>query len=281
MPRAAALLSEATPPASASRPSAAATAPAPAPAPRRQAAPATMRRSPSGGDMKFLIQTMSGQMDEALNALVEGKEKEDEAERTTQRVREHLRLLHQAVESAMDSTSPIDTAALGEKLAAVQSETDRLLEGKVIAERQAAVLLERNAELERQLSEVKTERDRYRSDATSAGALAEGLAPGVLASVHGVDSLDEEGLRAEVTRLRAEVLRQKEQLEQARSIEAALEQLAHAEAAAAAASAAAEASQAAIARLHSGQQRSDKASAAGGSGGNTGGGRRGLPQYDR
>jgi hypothetical protein len=231
--------------------------------------------------MKFLIQTMSGQLDEASNALVKGKEKEDEAQRTTQRVREHLQLLHQAVQSAMDSAAPIDTASLGEKLAALQRETDGLLEGKTIAERQAAVLQERNAVLERQLVEMKEDCDRYQSAAAKAGALVEGLAPGALASVpqQAVDSLDEEGLRAEVGRLRVEVVRQQAQLEQARSIEEALEQLARAEAAAAAASAAAEASLAATAHLHS-SQHGDRAAPMSGSGSQNSGRRR-LPQYDR
>lgn len=231
--------------------------------------------------MKFLIQTMSGQLDEASNALVKGKEKEDEAQRTTQRVREHLQMLHQAIESAMDSTAPIDTASLGEKLAVLQRETDSLLEGKAIAERQAAVLQERNAVLERQLVEMKEDCDRYQSAAAKAGALVEGLAPGALASVaqQAVDSLDEEGLRAEVSQLRVEVLRQQAQLEQARSIEEALEQLAQAEAAAAAASAAAEASLAATAHLHS-SQRGDRAAAASGTVSQSSSRRR-LPQYDR
>lgn len=276
MPRPTSLIAEATPP-----PGRAAAAPAPEPEPAAPCEPAAMRRSLSGGDMKFLIQTMSGQLDEASNALVKGKEKEDEAQRTTQRVREHLHLLHEAVESAMHSTAPIDTASLGEKLAAVQSETDRLLESKTIAERQAAVLQERNAHLERQLAEMKAERDQYRSAASSATALVEGLAPGALASVaqQAVDSLDEQELRIEVGRLRTEVLRQHALLEQARSIEEALEQLERAEAAAAAASAAAEASIAATAHLHS-SQRGDRRAATSGSGGQ-GSGRRRLAQYDR
>ena len=278
MPRPTSLIAEATPPPGRE---AAAPAPSPEPAAARQSEPAAMRRSPSGGDMKFLIQTMSGQLDEASNALVKGKEKEDEAQRTTQRVREHLQLLHQAVESAMHSAAPIDTASLGEKLAAVQTETDRLLEGRAIAERQAAVLQERNVHLERQLVEIKAERDRYRAAASNATALVEGLAPGALASVaqQAVDSLDEQELRIEVSRLRAEVLRQQAQLEQAQTIEAALEQLERAEAAAAAASAAAEASLAATAHLHS-TQRGNRRAATSDSGGQ-GGGRRRLAQYDR
>lgn len=276
MPRPTSLISEATPPASRALSTAATGAPSSTPEPERQPEPAAMRHSPSGGEMKFLIQTMSGQLDEASNALVKGKEREDEAQRATQRVREHMQLLHQAVQSAMDSTAPIDTASLGEKLAAVQRETDRVLEGKAIAERQAAVLQERNADLERQIVEIKTDRDRYKSAASKAAALAEGLAPGALASVarQAVDTLDEDGLRAEVSRLRAEVMRQKAQLEQARSIEEALEQLAQAETAAAAASAAAEASLAATAQLHR------AASGGQGSAGQSFGRRR-LAQYDR
>lgn len=269
MPRKADLVSEAVPPRApvpAPMP-----APAPAPAPQRQTVMPAMKRSPSQqGEMKFLIQTMSGQMDEALNALVEGKEKEDEAERTTQRVREHLRRLHEAVESAVDSSSPLDAATLGEKLAAVQSETDRLLEGKRIAERQAAVLLERNAELKRQLGEARAERDHYRSGGAVAAGLAEGLAPGVLqgAMLDVGGTMDEAALCAEVAQLRARVQQQGEQLAQARGLEEALAALEQAEVAAAAASAAAEASLAATAQLN-GSPASGR------------GGRRALPQYDR
>lgn len=198
-------------------------------------ASATMRRSPSSGeDVKSLRDTLAGQLDEAVNALTEGREKEDEA---TQQMHEQLRMLHQAVVSAtMDSASPIDPASLGKQLAALQNETASILQG---AERRAVALQEGNAVLQRQLEEVKEERDQ----------------------------------------LRVEVLRQRAELEQARSIEQALEQLAQAEAAAAEAKAAAEKSLAATAHLHGRRQADGGATHAGQA--QQGSGRRGLPQYDR
>ena len=208
-----------------------------------------MEAAPGHAETKQMIRHMSGQLDEAMSALVEGREKEELSQR---QVRDRLHSLHLAVEDAMSTAAPRDADALRENLGAVQRETDKLLEGKAAAERRAA-------ELERELAEVSAERDAYRQQAEAQGGLLQGLAPGsteLLPQANGggvaaASSLSDDPaeLRGEITRLRAQVAEQAERLVKAVSVESALLKLAEAEAACAAASSAAEASMAAAATL--------------------------------